>query len=453
VVTVPTVLSSTGSVARQRRVARARHLAPLLPLAGLAAAIAVLAVASGLDMLAADVLGAALVWPVVLILVAGRAPAAGPLGRHHGQAVLRSIVAIALAQWLLATWAPIDELHLLLTVAGLGAGTLLATAFARRTQRRADVRPRALVVGDSSHLRIAMSQIAVMAGREVDVVGGCAPEELALSIDSLRPQVVVVIPSARLSGRALQRLAWQVERGPGGRSLPLLVLSGLTDVRVDRSRALSLGGLGVTEVLAARKGGPHGVAKIVWERCAAACALVVLAPVLLGIALLIKLDSPGPALFRQQRVGRDGKLFTMLKLRTMRTDAEAVRDELDNEVEDGVLFKVRQDPRVTRVGRVLRRYSLDEVPQLINVVRGDMSLVGPRPALPSEVAAYDHDPRRRLVVRPGLTGLWQVSGRSDLSWRDSVRLDLDYVDNWSLTRDLAIVGRTLQAVLGHRGAY
>jgi lipopolysaccharide/colanic/teichoic acid biosynthesis glycosyltransferase len=174
--------------------------------------------------------------------------------------------------------------------------------------------------------------------------------------------------------------------------------------------------------------------------------------VLLGLMLLVRLDSAGPALFRQVRVGRDGRHFTMLKLRTMRTDAESVRAQVDNEV-DQVLFKNRQDPRITRIGRILRRYSLDELPQLVNVVRGDMSLVGPRPALPSEVAAYDHDPLRRLVVRPGLTGLWQISGRSDLSWRESVRLDLDYVDNWSLPRDLTIIGRTLHAVLGHRGAY
>ncbi|MFI2708408.1 sugar transferase, partial [Nocardioides sp. CER28] len=301
-------------------------------------------------------------------------------------------------------------------------------------------------------LRVAMSQVAVMAGRELDIVGGCTSEELAVTLDRTRPDLVVAVPSARLSGRALQRLSWQLERGTDGAALPLLLLTGLHDVSVERARPVSLGGLGVTEVLVSRPTGPSGFAKILWERAAACLALAFLSPVLLGLALMIRLDSPGPALFRQTRVGRDGRHFTMLKLRTMRTDAETVREELDSEV-DEVLFKVRQDPRVTRIGRILRRYSLDELPQLINVVRGDMSLVGPRPALPAEVAAYDHDPQRRLAVRPGLTGLWQVSGRSDLSWRESVRLDLDYVDNWSLPRDLSIVGRTFQAVLGHRGAY
>jgi lipopolysaccharide/colanic/teichoic acid biosynthesis glycosyltransferase len=180
--------------------------------------------------------------------------------------------------------------------------------------------------------------------------------------------------------------------------------------------------------------------------------LLVLAPLLAILAVWIRLDSPGPVLYRQTRVGRHGRPFTMLKLRTMHTGAETVRDVLENDV-DAVLFKARRDPRVTRIGRVLRRYSLDELPQLVNVLRGEMALVGPRPALPAEVAAYDDDPLRRLVVRPGLTGLWQVSGRSDLSWTESVRLDLDYVDNWSLRRDVAIVGRTVQAVLSHRGAY
>jgi lipopolysaccharide/colanic/teichoic acid biosynthesis glycosyltransferase len=294
--------------------------------------------------------------------------------------------------------------------------------------------------------------VAVAAVRDLDVVGGCTPEELAVTLDELRPAVVVVAPSYELSGRALQRLAWQLERGPAGNAVPMLLLNGLHDVAVHRARPVSLGGLGVTEVLAAHKSGAPGVAKVVWERMAAALALAFLSPVLLGLMLLVRLDSAGPALFRQVRVGRDGRHFTMLKLRTMRTDAESVRAQVDNEV-DQVLFKNRQDPRITRIGRILRRYSLDELPQLVNVVRGDMSLVGPRPALPSEVAAYDHDPLRRLVVRPGLTGLWQISGRSDLSWRESVRLDLDYVDNWSLPRDLTIIGRTLHAVLGHRGAY
>ena len=169
-------------------------------------------------------------------------------------------------------------------------------------------------------------------------------------------------------------------------------------------------------------------------------------PLLLAIAVAIRWDSRGASLFRQRRVGRGGTTFTMYKFRTMRTDADESRRRLSPTVNDcdGVLFKMRDDPRITRVGGVLRRYSLDELPQLINVVRGEMSLVGPRPALPHEVARYDVDPHHRLVVKPGLTGLWQVSGRSDLSWDESVRLDLHYVDNWSLALDLQIVLRTVR---------
>ena len=194
--------------------------------------------------------------------------------------------------------------------------------------------------------------------------------------------------------------------------------------------------------------------KEVVERIAATVGLLLLIPVLATLCAVIRLDSPGPALYRQARVGRDGRIFTMYKLRSMSTSAEAERSGLDDVNEaDGVLFKMQQDPRITRLGSWLRRYSLDELPQLWNVVRGDMSLVGPRPALPDEVARYDTDPRRRLVVKPGCTGLWQVSGRSDLTWEQSVRLDLRYVDNWSLRLDVVILLRTISAVVTHRGAY
>ncbi len=195
--------------------------------------------------------------------------------------------------------------------------------------------------------------------------------------------------------------------------------------------------------------------KSVADRVIALLALVVLAPVLLALALAIRLDSSGPALFRQRRVGRNGEMFTMLKFRSMRTGAESELSALlgRNEVDGGVLFKLRSDPRVTAVGRWLRRTSVDELPQLINVLTGSMSLVGPRPPLPDEVAAYPAPARRRLTVKPGLTGLWQVSGRSDLSWEDSLRLDLSYIDDWSLALDTAVLFKTFGAVLRAEGAY
>jgi lipopolysaccharide/colanic/teichoic acid biosynthesis glycosyltransferase len=181
---------------------------------------------------------------------------------------------------------------------------------------------------------------------------------------------------------------------------------------------------------------------------------VLAAPLVAALAFAVRLTSPGPVFFRQERVGVDGRRFTMLKFRSMVVDAEERRralSELDQG--NGPLFKIYADPRVTPVGALLRRFSLDELPQLINVLRGDMSLVGPRPPLPDEVAAYDDVAVRRLRVRPGMTGLWQVSGRSDLSWEESLRLDLRYVDNWSMALDLSILWRTCRAVLRGAGAY
>jgi exopolysaccharide biosynthesis polyprenyl glycosylphosphotransferase len=181
-------------------------------------------------------------------------------------------------------------------------------------------------------------------------------------------------------------------------------------------------------------------------------AMVIATPLMLGIALAIKLTSPGPVLFRQRRVGAQEREFTILKFRTMVVGAHDQRDALDNEA-DGLLFKMRRDPRVTRVGRFLRKTSLDELPQLFNVLRGEMSLVGPRPALPEETARYAESQRGRLRVKPGVTGLWQVNGRHDLAFEDYVRYDLFYVENWSLTMDLYILAKTIPALLTARGSY
>jgi exopolysaccharide biosynthesis polyprenyl glycosylphosphotransferase len=191
-----------------------------------------------------------------------------------------------------------------------------------------------------------------------------------------------------------------------------------------------------------------------FDRVLGTLLLIVAAPLMVAVALAVRLDDRGPVLFRQTRIGVGGEEFTMLKFRSMVPDAENHLPALSHGSDgNALLFKLRQDPRVTRVGAVLRRLSLDELPQLINVVRGDMSLVGPRPPLPREVAEYDLDALRRLRVLPGLTGLWQISGRSDLSWEESLRLDLRYVDNWSIALDLSILWRTAAAVLKRSGAY
>jgi len=233
-----------------------------------------------------------------------------------------------------------------------------------------------------------------------------------------------------------------------------VVAPALMEVTGPRLHVAPVYGLTLLRVSQPTFKGARWVLKGVFDRVAACLALLVLAPLLIGVALAIKWEDGGPVLFRQQRVGKAGRLFPMLKFRSMVCDAESRRAELEAANEGaGPLFKLRVDPRVTRVGAVLRRYSLDELPQLINVVAGDMSVVGPRPPLSVEVELYGVDARRRLLVKPGLTGLWQVSGRSDLSWEETVRLDLRYVENWSFAMDMVIIWKTAGAVLRGNGAY
>lgn len=261
---------------------------------------------------------------------------------------------------------------------------------------------------------------------------------------------LMLLPGPDLAPTTVRRLQWQA----AAEHAEAYVATGLVDVHPDRVQAVAVGGMRVVHVDHPQFQGAGRVVKEVVERGVALLAVILLFPLLLAVAVAVRRDSPGPALFRQTRVGHQGELFTMLKFRSMRTDAEAVRDALgDRDEGAGLLFKIRQDPRVTPFGRWIRKFSVDELPQLWNVVRGEMSLVGPRPALPDEVENYSFDPRRRLAVKPGLTGLWQVSGRSDLTWEESVRLDVRYVDNWSLRLDLWILARTVRAVLEHRGAY
>jgi exopolysaccharide biosynthesis polyprenyl glycosylphosphotransferase len=234
-----------------------------------------------------------------------------------------------------------------------------------------------------------------------------------------------------------------------------VVVPGLTEVAPPRLSVRPIGGLPALHVRHPQLSGLGWAVKSVVDRLVALVALILLAPVLLVVAVAVRVTTPGPALFRQTRVGIHGRPFRFLKFRTMYVGAERRRAELAarNINADGVLFKVRDDPRITPIGSFLRRWSLDELPQLLHVLRGQMSLVGPRPPLPEEVARYDDDTRRRLMVRPGLTGLWQTSGRSDLAWDEAVRLDLHYVDNWSPRLDAAILSRTVSAVLHGTGAY
>ena len=262
--------------------------------------------------------------------------------------------------------------------------------------------------------------------------------------------VVAVLACPEMDGMELRRLAWRLEKT----GTDLTVASALMEVAGPRTTIRPVAGLPLLHVEHPELVGARRLFKGVFDRCAAALALALLSPVYIVLFVLIRAEDGGPVLFRQTRVGRGGAEFTVYKFRTMVVGAEALKTVLQSRNEhDGVLFKMRRDPRVTSVGTWLRRYSLDELPQLVNVVRGEMSLVGPRPPLPDEVARYGHDVRRRLVVKPGLTGLWQVSGRSDLSWEESVRLDLRYVENWSLTLDIQILWKTWSAVIRGAGAY
>ncbi|MFD7028024.1 sugar transferase [Streptomyces sp. NPDC059917] len=290
---------------------------------------------------------------------------------------------------------------------------------------------------------------ARLAAELPDLPGGDAGAVLE-AVRSHHADLVLVAPGARMAGERLRRIAWTLHDA----GLELAVFPGLVEVSAKRLETLTAGGLAVLRVAPPVSRGVQPVLKSVLDRVGAGLGLLVLSPLFLGVALAIRFGSRGPAFYSQRRIGRDGVPFVMWKFRTMVVDADAKKAELTGANEnDGLMFKMRRDPRVTRVGRLLRRTSLDELPQLLNVLTGDMSLVGPRPPLPDEVARYDEVELRRLTVRPGMTGLWQISGRSDLSWDETIQLDLQYVDNWSFTSDVDVVARTFRAVVDGRGAY
>jgi exopolysaccharide biosynthesis polyprenyl glycosylphosphotransferase len=276
-----------------------------------------------------------------------------------------------------------------------------------------------------------------------------AGREIVPLVRELGADTVAVCGAASTEPGELRRLAWQLE----GTGVDLVVAPQLTDIAGPRVHVRPVEGLPLLYVEEPTLSGVAWLFKNLMDRVVAAVGLLLFSPLLAVIALSIWLSDRGPVFFRQSRVGREGKIFRVWKFRTMYVDAEEQRADLDQLNEsDGHFFKIKNDPRVTPVGRFLRASSLDELAQLINVLVGEMSLVGPRP-LPAEDGDFLGDVRRRLLVRPGITGLWQVSGRSDLTWDDAVRLDLYYVDNWSLTFDLTIMWRTIGVVLRTKGAY
>jgi exopolysaccharide biosynthesis polyprenyl glycosylphosphotransferase len=282
----------------------------------------------------------------------------------------------------------------------------------------------------------------------IPVTGGFA--DAARVAASTGADMVAVLACPEMDGLALRRLAWELEED----GTDLCVAPALMDVAGPRTTIRPVAGLPLLHVDHADLAGIKRAIKSFFDKIIATVALMALSPILALITLAIVLGDGGPELFTQTRVGKDGQPFTMFKFRTMVPDAELRKEELLAQDEgDGVLFKMRKDPRITTVGSWLRRWSLDELPQLLNVVLGEMSLVGPRPSLPVEAALFSDDVYRRLMVKPGITGLWQINGRSDLSREDAVRLDLRYVDNWTLALDLEILWKTFEAVANGRGAY
>jgi exopolysaccharide biosynthesis polyprenyl glycosylphosphotransferase len=282
----------------------------------------------------------------------------------------------------------------------------------------------------------------------VPVVGNTS--QTADSVIAEKADLVVFTEGAFPSAVDFRRIAWDLE----GHHVQMAVVPSLSDISSGRIAMRPVGGLPLVHVEQPQSLGASRSFKRAFDLVGASILLLLASPLMLAVAVAVKLHDGGPILFKQTRVGRDGRLFECLKFRSMVVDAEARLSGVTHLNDtDGVLFKVQRDPRITRVGHLIRRFSIDELPQLLNVINGEMSLVGPRPALPSEVRRYAPDVQRRLHVRPGMTGLWQVSGRSDLSWDDTVRLDLYYVDNWSIVQDLSIMAKTLEAVLRSRGAY
>lgn len=310
--------------------------------------------------------------------------------------------------------------------------------------------PIGLVTPDTTHplLRQTMRSngSGVDAATEVTTPGDLLP-----LIDRTGAKAVIFTNGSLQRGREFNEIAQRLER----HDTEMIVVPALTDVAAQRIQVVPVAGLPLMHVGKPQAERSLTATKRLFDIITSLTLILILSPLLLITSLVIKLGDGGPVLFTQTRVGRSGRVFRLFKFRSMVIDAERIRAETLEEANeaDGALFKMRNDPRITPFGRFIRRYSIDELPQLVNVIRGEMSLVGPRPALEGEVALYEDRVRRRLDVRPGITGLWQVSGRSDLSWDDTVRLDLYYVNNWSLVQDMVILLRTFKAVLKSNGAY
>ncbi|HSX67843.1 sugar transferase [Nocardioides sp.] len=353
-------------------------------------------------------------------------------------------------------------------LAALPVGRYALRKVVHGLRRRGALLTRVVAVCEPRALDELVTQLARTPHLGYQVVGTCVPglsQEADVSlavplfggVDSIveaceltGAHTVLVGGGGASTSRALRQIGWELE----GRNVDLVVVPSLIDVAGPRLHMRHLAGLPLVHIEEPGVRRAGGLAKRAFDIVVASLMLVLLSPLMLAIALAVKVSDGGPVFFRQERTGRNGTTFRMTKFRSMVVDADAKLAELSdfNDVDD-VLFKMRNDPRVTRIGRPIRKWSLDELPQLFDVLRGDMSLVGPRPPLPREVELYPPEMHRRMLVRPGLTGLWQISGRSDLPFDEAVRMDLYYVDNWSIVGDVIIMLKTARAVVMSRGAY
>lgn len=367
---------------------------------------------------------------------------------YVGVALPAGLFGLLLARWLIRQHLNVNRqmgqsMSRLLLLGGPSAVAHLARSL--KTAKHAGYLPVAVYTPNTSELP------SVEPESGLPVVGNSPnAKSIVEAIEACRADAVAVSAGVQLHPQTLRHLGWEL----ASRNIGLIMAPALTDIAGPRIHTQQVAGLPLIHVTTPTLEGGQRVAKRLFDVAVSALLLVVTLPVMAVVTILIKLDDGGPVLFRQDRVGIEGARFQMFKFRSMVVDAEAHLDSLRQSNDgNGLLFKMKEDPRVTSIGRLLRKFSLDELPQLFNVFTGSMSLVGPRPPLPSEVEAYEQDVRRRLLVKPGLTGLWQVSGRSNLSWQDSVRLDLYYVENWSLAGDLLILIKTFRAVFQSSGAY
>lgn len=359
-----------------------------------------------------------------------------------------------------------------LGVIGLLLGRMVWRKWLKNHRTRGDYSNQVVLVGSRSSIRHIADELAKQPWAGYNVVGAALAQNprdsgvLAIgkvpvisdfdgvreAMDIIGADTAIITGADHLDPKRVRELSWELEKG----EYSLVMAPSLTDVSGPRIHSRPVAGLPLMHVETPRYTGLRAAMKRTFDIVGSLLVILVLALPMALVAVMVKATSPGPVLFKQQRVGLDGKEFRMWKFRSMRENAEQLLAQLDaaDRMNPGhVLFKMKDDPRVTNVGRFIRRYSIDELPQVFNVLMGSMSLVGPRPSLAKEVAQYEHHVHRRFLVKPGITGLWQVSGRSDLAWEEAVRLDLYYVENWSMTADLAILWRTVKVVMLGSGAY